>query len=306
MPSTTKFPRAAVAATAFLLLGAGSLFASPRAAAERIPDAHRIGGFAIGCQAYSFNRFTAFEAIEKTAQAGGKVIEFYPGQRLSADTGDVRLDQNLSDENIAKLKAKLDRHGVRAVNFGVVGLGTDEAANRKVFEFARKMGIPTVTSEPDARAFDLLERLVKEYDIRLAIHNHPRNPNDPNYRYWDPNYVLSLVRNRDRRIGACADTGHWVRSGVRPVDALRILRGRVLSSHLKDLHVAGPGGHDVPFGNGVSDIKGILDELRRQNFDGNISVEYEYNWENSVPDIAQCIGFVRGYAAALPPPNRVR
>lgn len=264
-------------------------------AAERIPDSHRIGGFALGTQAYSFNRFSVFEAIEKTAQAGGKVIEFYPGQKLSQEEPTVRLDQNASDETIAKVKEKLAKHGLLAVNFGVVGLPADEARSRAVFAFARKMGIPTITSEPSAGAMDTIEKLVKEYDIQVAIHNHPRRRNDPGYRIWDPNYVLSLVKDRDKRIGACADTGHWVRSGIKPVDALRILRGRVLSSHLKDLNVFEPRGHDVPYGTGVSDIKGILDELRSQGFDGNLSIEYEHNWDNSVPDIAQCIGFVRGY-----------
>ena len=90
---------------------------------------------------------------------------------------------------------------------------------------------------------------------------------------WDPNYVLSVVKDRDPRIGSCADTGHWVRSGLRPVDCLRILKGRIISSHLKDLNEMGPGAHDVPYGTGVSDIPGILDELKAQGFDGNISID---------------------------------
>lgn len=267
-------------------------------AATPIPDQFKISGFAMGCQAYSFNRFTAFEAIEKTAAAGGKVIEFFPGQRFSLEDGALKLDQNLSDENIAKLKAKLEKHGLMGVNFGVVGgFGGDEAAARKVFEFAKKMGFPAITIEPKIEAMDLIDKLIKEYDIRVAIHNHPKQPKNPSYMLWDPNYVLSIVKDRDPRFGACADIGHFVRSGIKPVDALRILKGRVMSSHLKDLHEFSPGGHDMPFGQGVSDIPGVLDELRRQHFDGNISIEYEYNWDHSVPDVAQCIGFVRGYGA---------
>ena len=264
-----------------------------------IPDRFKISGFAMGCQAYTFNRFTAFEAIEKTAAAGGKVIEFYPGQRFSAEDGALKLDQNLSDEGIAKLKAKLEKHGLMGVNFGVVGgFGSNEEAARKVFEFAKKMGFPAITIEPKIDAMDLIERLIKEYDIRVAIHNHPKKPRDPSYQLWDPNYVLSIVKDRDSRFGACADIGHFVRSGVKPVDALKILKGRVISSHLKDLSEFAPGGHDMPFGQGVSDIPGVLDELRRQNFEGNISIEYEYNWDHSVPDVAQCIGFIRGYGAS--------
>jgi sugar phosphate isomerase/epimerase len=263
-----------------------------------IPDEYRIGGFAVGCQAYTFNRFTAFEAIEKTAAAGGRVVEFYPGQVLSAENRTLKLDHNASDEVIEMLKAKLKKHDLIAVNYGVVGLPNNEADCRKVFEFAKKMGMRAVTSEAKADAMDLIEKLVKEYDIAMGIHNHPKRPNDANYKHWDPNYILSLVKDRDRRLGACADLGHFARSGIKPVDALKILDGRVISAHLKDLHEFSPRGHDVPFGTGKSDVAGILDELKRQNFQGNISIEYEYNIEHSLPEVAQCVGFIRGYTAA--------
>src|SRR5213594_2199144 len=88
----------------------------------KIPDEYKQGGFAIGCQAYTFNRFTVFEAIEKTAEAGGKVIEFFPGQRLSKDDSDVKWDHNASDETIAKVKAKLAQHKLMPVNYGVVDI----------------------------------------------------------------------------------------------------------------------------------------------------------------------------------------
>lgn len=264
--------------------------------AAPIPDEYKIGGFALGCQAYTFNRFTAFEAIEKTAQAGGRVIEFYPGQRLSPEHPDVRWGHDASDEVIQKVKAKLAEHDILAVNYGVVGIPRDEDAARRIFEFARKMGIRAITTE-STDAIDTVEKLVKEFDIQVAYHNHPVRPNDPNYRIWDPKYVADLVRNRDRRIGACADTGHWLRSNLDPIESLKILEGRIISSHLKDLNRKGPGAHDVPFGTGVANMAGILDELKRQGFDGNLSIEYEHNWDNNVPEVAQCIGFVRGYTA---------
>lgn len=283
-----------------LVISACSILLQTQAFAEvQIPKENRVGGFAIGCQAYSFNRFTAFEAIEKTASAGGKVIEFYPGQTLSKEDKDTKVDQNASDETIQKLKDKLAKHGVMAVNFGVVGFPNDEAGARQIFDFAKKLGLRAITTEPSAEQMDMLEKLVKEYDIMLGIHNHPKRENDPNYKVWDPNYVLSLVKDRDHRMGSTADTGHWVRSGIKPVDALKILEGRIIGSHLKDLNEFGKlDAHDVPYGTGVSDIRGILRELRRQKFEGNISIEYEYNWDNSVPEIAQCIGYVRGLGDA--------
>jgi sugar phosphate isomerase/epimerase len=251
--------------------------------------------YAIGCQAYSFNRFSAFEAIEKNAMAGAKVIELFPGQALSKEEPNLKVDHNASDEVIQKLKEKLNKHGIMAANYGVVGLPNNEQECRKVFEFAKKMGLVAITSEPAMESMDLLEKLVKEYDIKVAIHNHPKQPNNPNYKVWDPEYVLSMVKDRDSRIGACADTGHWLRSGVKPVDALKILSGRIVSCHLKDLNAMEPDAHDVPYGLGVANIAAVLAELRVQKFDGNIAIEYEYNWDNSVPEIAQCIGFVRGF-----------
>ncbi len=273
----------------------GLIIASHAARGEvQIPDDAKIGGYALGCQAYTFRRFTAFEAIEHTAAAGGHLIEFYPGQTLSKEDAARKLDHNLSDEIIAQLKEKLQKHHVVAVNYGVVTPRT-EAEWRKVFEFAKKLGLRAVTSEPSVAAMDMIEKLVKEFDVMLAIHNHPKQPNNPNYRHWDPEFILSLVKDRDARLGSCSDIGHFVRSGVKPVDALRILKGRVISSHLKDLNEFSPRGHDVPFGTGKSDIAGVLEEFKQQGFRGNISIEYEHDTPQLLPEVAQCFGFVRGY-----------
>lgn len=276
---------------------AAVVFVAVALRADPIPVANRIGGFAIGCQAYSFNRFTLFEAIEKTAETGSKVIEFYPGQPLSPDQRNVKWDHSASDETIALVKEKMAKYGIRGVNYGVVGIPNEEAGARKVFEFAKKLGLYGITTE-STESIDLIDKLVKEYDVRVGYHNHPRRADNPNYKVWDPNYILSLVKNRDARIGSCADIGHWQTSGLKPVDCLKILEGHIISMHGKERPAMGPGQHDVPFGAGATDMAGVLTELKRQGFEGNISVEYEYNWDHSVPEIAQCIGFVRGWAAA--------
>ena len=277
---------------AVALAGAGSLRAE-----NKIPDECRVGGFFIGAQAYTFNHFTLFEAIDKTADAGGRVIEFYPGQSLSKEEPNVHWDHNASAETMQKVKEKLAARKVTGVNYGVVGIPKDEAEARKIFEFAKAMGLYGITTE-SVEAIDTIEKLVKEYDIKVGFHDHPRQANNPSYRMWDPNYVLSVVKDRDARIGSCADTGHWIRSGLKPVECLRILKGRIISSHLKDLNEMGSGAHDVPYGTGVADIPALLEELRAQGFAGNISIEYEHHWENSTPEVAQCIGFVRGYGTA--------
>jgi len=181
------------------------------------------------------------------------------------------------------------------VNYGVIGIPKDEQQARKLFDFAKTMGLRAITTE-SVDSMDTIEKLVKEYDIRIGIHNHPRRPDDANYKVWDPNYVLGLVKDRDPRIGSTADIGHWVRSGLDPLECVKILKGRVISTHLKDLNEKSSSAHDVPYGNGISNIPAILAELKRQGFVGNVSVEYEFNWDDNAYDVAQCIGFVRGLA----------
>lgn len=265
----------------------------------QIPETARVGVFYAGCQAYSFRLFSVMEAIEKTAQAGGKTIEFYPKQKLSPEQADVAFNHDSPEEVIAAVKTKLAKEGVTAVAYGVVKLGKDEVENRKVFEFAKKMGIGILTTEPDVEALDQIEALVKEFDIKIAIHNHPRKPLDRSYLFWDPKYVLGLVKDRDSRLGACADTGHWVRSGLDPVECVRILKGRIFDSHLKDLSEKGnPKAHDVPYGTGVSDVTAILNAFVEGGFYGPVHTEYEFHWENSVGDITQCLQFVKAFVPA--------
>ena len=281
----SMLPLSAAAAIALACLIPPATFGVP------IPDDCKIGGFALGCQAYTFKNFSAFEAIEKTAQAGGKTIEFYPGQKLSAEKPNLKVHHDAAPETITAIKDQLAKYKIRAVNYGVVG-GKDAAEWRKIFEFAKKLDLYAITTE-DVGHLDDIEKLVKEFDIRVGYHEHAKRPNDPNYKVWDPKFVMELVKDRDSRIGACADTGHWATSGFKPLDCVRILRGRIVSAHLKDRPVIGEHKPDVVYGTGVSDIKGILDELKQQGFKGHISIEYEANWDNSVGDVKQCIDFVR-------------
>jgi sugar phosphate isomerase/epimerase len=289
-------PNRRIAACLILTSLATALATNGRAEVP-IPDEYKQGGFAIGAQAYSFNRFSLMEAIDKTAAAGGRVIELFPEQKLSKEEPTLKCNHNATDEVLEKVKAKLKANHIMAVNYGVVGIPKDEAGARKIFEFAKKMGLRAVTTE-SVDAIDTFEKLVKEYDIMVGFHDHPKQPDNPNYKMWDPNYILSVVKDRDQRIGSCADTGHWLTSNVDPIEALHILKGRIISSHMKDRDTTGPKHIDVPFGNGVGKIGELLEELRRQNFQGNISIEYEYNWDNNVTDVAQCVAFVRGYGVA--------
>lgn len=251
----------------------------------------------LGMQAYSFNRFTFYEAVDKNRALGMRYIEAYPGQRLSAQHGDTKFDHTLPATLMLEVKQMLKDKGVTLVNYGVVGLPNNEEACRKVFEFAKAMGIETIVSEPPEDAFDLIDKLCQEYKVGVALHNHPK-PSP----YWDYQTVLRLCEGRSEWIGACADTGHWTRSGIDPVEAVRALgmAGRIRSLHFKDLNEFGVrNAHDVPWGTGVSKARQVLGMLASSGFEGSFSIEYEHNWLNSMPEIAQCVSFFEQAAYEL-------
>jgi sugar phosphate isomerase/epimerase len=100
-------------------------------------------------------------------------------------------------------------------------------------------------------------------------------------------------------IGSCADVGHWVRSGLDPIECLKKLEGRVIALHFKDLNEKAPKAHDEPWGTGISNARGMMQELKRQGFKGAFCVEYETNWENSTPEIAECVKFFHATCAEL-------
>ena len=249
------------------------------------PHAEKLG-WRLGCQAYSFRLFTFYDAIEKTKSLGLRYIEMYPGQSLNEEKPDVKTGESMSPDARKETLDRLTDAGITLACFGVTGLSKDEAASRRTFEFAKEMGIETIVSEPPADAFDLLSRLCDEYGINVALHNHPKPS-----AYWNPDTVLERVEGRSRRIGACADTGHWLRSGINPVEAVKKLEGRIVSFHFKDLNRAEPGAHDVPWGTGVADVDAILTEVHRQGFRGVFSIEYEHNWEGSLPEIAESVKY---------------
>ncbi len=244
-------------------------------------------GWRIGPTAWSFRKFTFFDAIDKTAALSMRYIESFQGQKISENI-DMGMSYDLPDEVLEKIRQKLDSAGVRLTSYYIGSLPGEEAHCRRIFEFGRKMGIEAFVSEPDPADLDTIEKCCEEYGIALTIHNHPKGSS----RYWHPREVLAVCRGRSKWFGACGDTGHWIRSGIRPVDAVRMLEGRLISLHVKDLSSFGGGGHDVPWGTGTGEIEALLRELHRQGANPVLfGIEYEHNWENSMPEIARCASF---------------
>lgn len=245
-------------------------------------------GWRLGMQSYTFHKFSLVEALDKTKELGVKYIEIYPGHKIGGKWGDKVFDMNLDATTQQELKKLAASKGIRIVGCGVYV--ADKSSDwEQMFRFAKSMGLEYISCEPAMDDWDLVERLAKQYNIKITVHNHPKPST-----YWTPDNLLAAIKGRSRLIGSCADVGHWRREGLDQIACLKKLEGRVLSLHFKDIaaKVAGEKEqHDVIWGTGILDVKGMLKELKRQNFKGVLAIEYEYNWDNSVPDIKQCIDY---------------
>ncbi len=241
----------------------------------------------LGVQSYTFHRFSFQEAVDKVHQLGLEYIEVYYGQKLGDDIEgvmDFKMDKATREKVLDYAKSK----GVSIIASGVV-IPNDEAEWDQLFEFARDMGIEIITCEPKYEHLKYVDQLANQYNIDVAIHNHPKPSN-----YWNPDLFLEAVDGLSDRIGGCVDVGHWKRMGIDPVEGIRKYGSRMKSLHFKDIKEKEEGEteqHDVIWGTGIIDIKGVLSELKKQEFKGLFSIEYEYNWDNSVPDIKESIKY---------------
>jgi inosose dehydratase len=229
----------------------------------------------MGIQSYSLRAFSLAEALEKTHQLGLRYIEIFPGQ-MEATTDQAKL---------TGYKDLLKKHDITLLSYGVVGFGKDAAANRRLFEFAKAMGIQTLTADPEPESFPNLEELVEEFKVSVAIHNH-----GPGSRYDKIADVEKAVTGRHPRIGACVDTGHFLRSDEDPVDAVKRLGKRVYGIHLKDVTTEK---QFTEVGKGKLRTADLLRELRRLNFRDCLALEYEEHEKAPMPYIEECLAATR-------------
>lgn len=244
----------------------------------------------LGIEAYTFHKFTFFEMIAKIADLGLSYIGGLSFMQKVSTTVPKDFDQHLSDDELCQIRFELDRFGVRLLTYYAQHIPADEPGCRKLFNFARRMGIETIMCEPKPESLDMLDRFAQEYDISVAIHNHGKELTPD---YWRPEDVLKACQGRSRYIGACPDTGYWLREGIDPIEGLRMLKDRVITVHLHDLNEGGGNGHDVPWGTGVGKPDDFLREMLRLGIRPTmIGIEYAHDWAASMPKIARCIDLV--------------
>ncbi|GAB3995481.1 hypothetical protein GCM10028807_35720 [Spirosoma daeguense] len=265
----------------YLLFGAFLFVSITNSLAQKGPEDK--AGWKLGAQAYSFRLFPFAEALRKIDSCGLKYVEAFPGQTIGGGI-DGKMDFTMDAATRQAVKKLIKDKGLTLVAYGVVNPKTDEDW-KKLFEFAKDMGVLNINTEPAPAQMPLVRQLADQYKINVALHNHPKPS-----RYWHPDTVLAAIGN-SKYVGSCSDIGHWVRSGLDPVECLKKLNGHVLGMHFKDVKKDTPDGkyHDVVWSTGDCKVPAVIAEMKRQKFKGPISVEYEYHWENNGPEIAESV-----------------
>lgn len=255
-------------------------------------DSGSTAGFNIGIQMWTFRMFSFTDALNKVDSAGVKKIEAFFGQKLGGDLKG-EFGTAMSADTRAKLKQLLQSKGIQIVAMGVIS-PKDSTEWRQAFDLAKEFGLSYITCEPNKTHWDMIDKMAGEYGIKIAIHDHPK----PN-AYSSPDSVLAAIQGHSN-IGACADVGHWARNGYNPADCLKKLEGHVYGAHLKDIvKFDDPQAADTVVGKGVIDFPAVFAELKRQRFNGMMSIEHESNWDHNLPDVIETVKFYNDQVGKL-------
>jgi inosose dehydratase len=240
--------------------------------------------FELGLASYSLRAFSLDQTIEMTQRlALGRIVLKSMHLPLESSASDVTTA-------VGKVRAAgLDLYGC-----GVVYM-TSEAEVDQGFRYARAAGMRMIIGSPNPELLSLVENKVREFDIKVAIHNH--GPEDK--LYPTPDDVYGKVARLDPRIGLCIDIGHTMRAGVDPSAAARKCADRVLDFHVKDVTSATKEGNTVEMGRGVIDLPKFVRTVAELGYSGTLAFEFEKDEKDPLPGLAESVGYLRGIMGAL-------
>ena len=240
----------------------------------------------VAVQAYTFNKFTLEETINKVKDLGLDGIECYPKQRLSDKYPNVLTNQYMTAEQKAYLKKLLKDANLKLVSFGVA-YANNEKEIEDLCKFVKEFGCTRVLTECPVGLFPVWEKVGAKYGVTMGVHNH----NGPN-NYWNPEYIFPLVKDY-KFVKMNPDVGHIARAGVDPIKALKTYEGKISSVHFKDLTEISPKNKPAVYGKGVLDTKAMLAELDRQGYNGFFVIEYETKFEDNLAEVKACLDYLR-------------
>jgi L-ribulose-5-phosphate 3-epimerase len=239
-----------------------------------------------GVALWTFHTFNFPDALAKVDSAGLEYIEPNTFHKTGPALNDSLVLQ-LSPAGIEKLKALIQQKGLKAESIYIMGDST-VGSWKKQFDIAKQLGVKFVTAEPPVNMLDSIDSLAGAYGIKVAIHDHWKGVS----RYWHPDSVLAAIKDHPN-FGACADLGHWPKSGINPVDAVKKLSGHIIGVHLKDIAAFdNPKLKDVPVGTGVVDFPAVFAELKKQQFRGAIYIERDAeDLPSNLPSVIQTVKY---------------
>ena len=267
-------------AKAFGALAAAT--ATPAVANDSRPES----GFRLGVCSYSLREFQRKLAISMIKRLGVSYVS----------VKEFHLPYGSMPEEIAKAKSDFKKAGLIIASGGNIDLkDEDPVALRRYFEYARACGMPMMVSAPTHQALPAVERLAKEFDIKVAVHTH--GPEDPHFP--SPQVVLRAVKNMDPRMGLCMDVGHSMRAGADVVEEIANAGPRLLDIHFKDLHDRNDRESQCDVGEGIMPVVAIFKQLRKTGYKGCVNLEYEINSDNPLPGMLHSMGYMKGVLAGL-------
>lgn len=260
--------------------------ANATAAAAEAADPWR--GLKVGVATYTLRELPIEDAIKGVKRVGLKYVS------IKNVKNHIDLSHSSAER---KHRAQVFREaGLVPLSVGNVSMRTGEADIRTAFEYARDIGVPTIVCAPSLEAIPFLDKMVKEFDIKLAIHNH--GPEDKGF-FPSPFDVMRAVEKFDPRIGLCIDVGHTARAGVDPADSILKCQERLYDLHIKDISALGDRNTPIEGGRGILDSKSILAALLKIKYQGLVGFEYEKDAKDPVPGLAESVGFVKGLLAGM-------
>ena len=239
-----------------------------------------------GIALWTFHTVDFPQSLDKVDSAGLKYIEPNTFHKAGAELKDSIIGQ-LSPAGIDKLKSMITEKGLTCESLYIVGDSTLKSWVKQ-FDIAKQLGVKFVTTEPPLNMWDQIDSLAGAYGMKVAIHEHWRGFS----HYWNPDTTLMALKGH-ANFGVCADLGHWPKSGIDPLDAVKKLSGHIIAIHLKDIAAYNdPKLRDVPVGTGVVKFPEIFAELKKQNFDGHIYIERDAEDQPSnLPSVIQEIKY---------------
>jgi sugar phosphate isomerase/epimerase len=246
-------------------------------------------GIKLGIATYTFREFDRAKVIEMIKQVQTPWI--------SIKNTEQQLSLKSTPEELAAARKQFDDAGLKVTSAGNVDMtkAATAAELKPIFEWARNARLPMMVCAPTHANLKFVEAMVKEYNIKIAIHNH--GPEDKNFP--TPQSVLEAVHDLDPRCGLCMDVGHSARTGVNVVQMIEQAGPRLLDMHIKDLADLSKKESQCDVGDGEMPIPQIFQQLKKMDYQGCVNLEYEIHGNDPLPGVLRSFSYMRGVLAGL-------